>query len=74
MSTSLQPVSDATAIAKHVHCQKQWPLFSLKPTEKLSVDVKTVEHGVEGLMYLLTECSKLLVSLNKAWQSLGHEC
>lgn len=30
--------------------------------QKLSVDVTTVEHGVQGLMYLLTECSKLMVS------------
>ena len=30
--------------------------------EKLGVDPKTVQHGVEGLMYLLTECSKLMVS------------
>ncbi len=29
--------------------------------EKLSVDATTVEHGVQGLMYLLTECSKLMV-------------
>ena len=29
--------------------------------EKLSVDPKVVQHGVEGLMYLLTECSKLMV-------------
>ena len=34
----------------------------LAMAEKLSVDVVTVEHGVEGLMYLLTECSKLMVS------------
>lgn len=30
--------------------------------QKLDVDATTVQHGVEGLMYLLTECSKLLVS------------
>lgn len=30
--------------------------------QKLKVDVETVEHGVEGLMYLLTECSKLTVN------------
>lgn len=29
--------------------------------EKLGVDVTIVEHGVEGLMYLLTESSKLMV-------------
>lgn len=29
---------------------------------KLSVAVETVQHGVEGLMYLLTESSKLLIS------------
>ncbi|OXB56973.1 hypothetical protein ASZ78_013600 [Callipepla squamata] len=28
---------------------------------KLSVGVDTVQHGVEGLMYLLTESSKLMV-------------
>ena len=33
-------------------------------TEKLGVDAVTVQHGVEGLMYLLTECSKILVRLN----------
>lgn len=31
-------------------------------SEKLNVDVDTVHHGVEGLMYLLTESSKLMVS------------
>ncbi len=31
--------------------------------EKLEVDARTVQHGVEGLMYLLTECSKLMVCL-----------
>ena len=31
------------------------------PIEKLGVDASTVQHGVEGLMYLLTECSKLMV-------------
>lgn len=30
-------------------------------TEKLGVAPETVRHGVEGLMYLLTECSKLMV-------------
>ena len=30
--------------------------------EKLNVDVDRVQHGVEGLMYLLTESSKLMVS------------
>ncbi|XP_069053683.1 COMM domain-containing protein 2 [Lepisosteus oculatus] len=29
---------------------------------KLSVPVDTVQHGVEGLMYLLTESSKLMIS------------
>ena len=29
--------------------------------EKLGVNPKTVQHGVEGLMYLITECSKLMV-------------
>ena len=29
--------------------------------EKLEVDPQTVQHGVEGLMYLITECSKLMV-------------
>ncbi|XP_029564033.1 COMM domain-containing protein 2 [Salmo trutta] len=29
---------------------------------KLSVDAETVQHGVEGLMYLLTESSKLMIS------------
>ncbi|XP_065887042.1 COMM domain-containing protein 2-like [Dysidea avara] len=30
--------------------------------QKLGVDVDTIQHGVEGLMYLLTECSKLMLS------------
>ena len=34
--------------------------------EKLEVDPQTVQHGVEGLMYLITECSKLMVR----WSSL----
>uniref|UniRef100_A0A4W3ISQ1 COMM domain containing 2 n=1 Tax=Callorhinchus milii TaxID=7868 RepID=A0A4W3ISQ1_CALMI len=29
---------------------------------KLSVSAETVQHGVEGLMYLLTESSKLMIS------------
>ncbi|KAL1022873.1 hypothetical protein UPYG_G00033570 [Umbra pygmaea] len=29
---------------------------------KLNVDAETVQHGVEGLMYLLTESSKLMIS------------
>ncbi|XP_055799775.1 COMM domain-containing protein 2 [Salvelinus fontinalis] len=29
---------------------------------KLSVDAETIQHGVEGLMYLLTESSKLMIS------------
>ena len=32
--------------------------------EKLGVDANTVQHGVEGLMYLLTECSKLMVRVS----------
>ena len=31
--------------------------------EKLDVDVATIQHGVEGLMYLITECSKLMVHM-----------
>ena len=30
--------------------------------QKLNVDVTTVLHGVEGLIYLMTECSKLMVN------------
>ncbi|XP_064394217.1 COMM domain-containing protein 2-like [Halichondria panicea] len=30
--------------------------------QKLGVEATTVQHGVEGLMYLLTECSKMLIS------------
>ncbi|XP_060075814.1 COMM domain-containing protein 2-like [Ylistrum balloti] len=30
--------------------------------QKLKVDVETVQHGVEGLMYLLTESSKLMLN------------
>lgn len=29
---------------------------------KLSVPAETVQHGVEGLMFILTESSKLMVS------------
>lgn len=36
-------------------------MMILNCVEKLKVDPNTVEHGVEGLMYLLTECSKLMV-------------
>ena len=32
-------------------------------SEKLGVAAETVQHGVEGLIYLLTESSKLLVIL-----------
>jgi hypothetical protein len=31
-------------------------------SQKLGVDLETVQHGVEGLMYLMTECAKLMVS------------
>ncbi len=31
-------------------------------SEKLEVEADTVRHGVEGLMYLLTESAKLMVS------------
>lgn len=37
--------------------------------EKLDVDVATIQHGVEGLMYLITECSKLMVHLLHVWYS-----
>lgn len=37
-------------------------------SEKLNVDVDTVHHGVEGLMYLLTESSKLMVSTHKIYR------
>ena len=37
-------------------------LFFLYLTEKLGVTAEAVQHGVEGLMYLMTESSKLLVS------------
>ncbi|XP_074657851.1 COMM domain-containing protein 2-like [Tubulanus polymorphus] len=30
--------------------------------QKLNVDVETVQHGIEGLMYLLSESSKLMVN------------
>ena len=33
----------------------------LSPLEKLGVNAQTVQHGVQGMMYLLTECSKLMV-------------
>lgn len=37
--------------------------FSFFFSEKLGVPTETVQHGVEGLIYLLTESSKLLVCI-----------
>ena len=51
-------------LKKQIVYLKKFKIFWFFPTEKLSVDPKTVQHGVEGLMYLLTECSKLMVSLH----------
>ncbi|XP_065840717.1 COMM domain-containing protein 2-like [Oscarella lobularis] len=31
-------------------------------TQKLGVSAETVKHGIEGLMYLMTECAKLMIS------------
>ena len=36
-------------------------------SEKLDVEMETVRHGVEGLMYLLTESAKLMVSQFCLW-------
>ena len=35
--------------------------YILVSSEKLGVNVVTVQNGVQGMMYLLTECSKLMV-------------
>lgn len=35
--------------------------FLLSAIGKLNVSTETVQHGVEGLVYLLTESSKLMV-------------
>ena len=37
-------------------------LFFVFISEKLDVEMETVRHGVEGLMYLLTESAKLMVN------------
>lgn len=47
----------AAAAWRGVVSSVAWP-----PSEKLGVPGETVEHGVQGLMYLLTESSKLLIS------------
>ena len=39
-----------------------WVPLCFSHSEKLGVEVGVVQHGVEGLMYLLTECSKLWVN------------
>lgn len=41
-----------------MYCEIDFVLFS----EKLGVSPEKVHHGVEGLMYLLTESSKLMVN------------
>ncbi|XP_072033858.1 COMM domain-containing protein 2-like [Amphiura filiformis] len=38
------------------------PKVYLTAAQKLDVDADTVRHGVEGLMYLLTESAKLMVN------------
>ena len=49
------------------YCECVTESHSLLPhplcSEKLGVDPAVVQHGVEGLMYLLTECSKLFVRM-----------
>ena len=45
----------------HVYTARLWVSIFCVLIEKLGVDPKTVQHGVEGLMYLITECSKLMV-------------
>ena len=43
--------------------------------EKLSVSPETIQHGVEGLMYLLTECAKLMVSFEECvYGQLSWKC
>ena len=38
-----------------------WNFLLSLSSEKLGVNATTVQHGVQGMMYLLTECSKLMV-------------
>ncbi len=45
----------------HLYNQPDQILVAPPTTEKLGVEAATVQHGVEGLMYLLTECSKMQV-------------
>ncbi len=51
-----------------------WLTFVASHPEKLEVDALTVQHGVEGLMYLLMECSKLMASLTTALHVIVAEC
>ncbi len=43
---------------------KQMSLMLYDVVGKLNVSSESVQHGVEGLMYLLTESSKLMVRLS----------
>lgn len=51
-------------------------------TGKLNTGVDTIQHGVEGLMYLLTESSKLMVRIllcgrfrnTLTWCLLNNSC
>ena len=50
------------AMMQHYIMAESYILYIVScPIEKLGVEASTVQHGVEGLMYLLTECSKLMV-------------
>ena len=40
---------------------RTWNFLLSLSSEKLGVNATTVQHGVQGMMYLLTECSKLMV-------------
>lgn len=50
---------DFVSFIDHLYVVFLWPFHFL---EKLNVNSETIQHGVEGLTYLLTESSKLMVS------------
>ena len=56
-----------------VNMQSRAPSSWFAPhSEKLNVSPDTVQHGVEGLMYLMTECAKFKVSPLPPFPSLGE--
>lgn len=65
------------------HSSNLFACFHFSFSGKLNVSSDTVQHGVEGLTYLLTESSKLMVRvsldcfvlpgfLRKVWCTLHH--